>query len=146
MSYFQYPVVANIVGTNYQWQVNTGNGYTNLVNGGLYSGVTNDTITIASPPTTYRNYKYRCVVNGNNGQENELLFSLKWKGSANVNWGNANNWGCSSVPDIYTDVLIDSGTPFSPQVNVNAFARTLKLTPGVTLQVNSPRTLRVEQP
>lgn len=139
--------VSNIAGSTYKWQVNTGSGYNDLTNGGVYSGVNSDTITIASPPTSYRGYKYRCVVNNTfNGQENELLFSLKWNGNANVNWANVNNWGCSSVPDIYTDVLIDSGTPFSPQVNVNAFARTLKLTPGVTLQVNNPRTLRVEQP
>lgn len=137
-------LTTNLIGSAYQWQVNTGSGYANIANGGVYSGVTNDTLTIASPATTFRGYKYRCVVNGANGQESELLFSLKWVGNTNVNWGNAANWGCSTVPDVFTDVLIDSGPLFQPTVNVNAFARTLKLNAGVQLQINAPRTLRVE--
>lgn len=140
-------LTSNIIGNTYKWQVNTGSGYTDLTNGGVYDGVSNDTLTIASPPTSYRGYKYRCVVNNAfNGQENELLFSLIWKGTSNVNWGNTANWGCSSLPDEFTDVLIESGTPFSPQVNIAiAKARTLKVTTGANLQVNASRQLRVSK-
>lgn len=140
-------LTSNIIGFTYKWQVNTGSGYTDLTNGGVYSGVSNDTLTIASPPTSYRGYKYKCVVNNVlNGQENELLFSLIWKGTSNVNWGTTANWGCSSLPDEFTDVLIDTGTPFSPQVNIaNAKARTLKVTSGANLQINASRQLRVSK-
>lgn len=52
------------VGTalTYQWQVNTGSGFSNLTNTAPYSGVTTSTLTVTSATTGLNNYQYRCYV------------------------------------------------------------------------------------
>jgi hypothetical protein len=54
--------VAATGATSYQWQVNTGSGFTNIANGAPYSGVTTATLTITSVTTTLNGYQYRCVL------------------------------------------------------------------------------------
>jgi subtilisin-like proprotein convertase family protein len=51
---------------NYQWQVSTNNGgsWTNITDGGVYSGATTATLTITAPPVTMSGYQYRAIVNG----------------------------------------------------------------------------------
>ncbi len=51
-------------GNTYQWQVNTGSGYSNLTGATPYSGVTTPTLTITPVVSVMNNYKYRCVVSG----------------------------------------------------------------------------------
>jgi poly(3-hydroxybutyrate) depolymerase len=46
----------------YQWQVNSGSGFTDITNAAPYSGVTTSTLTVASATTTLNNYQYRCFV------------------------------------------------------------------------------------
>jgi subtilisin-like proprotein convertase family protein len=50
----------------YQWQVSTNNGntWTNVANGGVYSGATTSTLTITAPPVSMSGYMYRVVING----------------------------------------------------------------------------------
>lgn len=56
---------------SFQWQVNTGNGWTDLSNGGVYSGVTTATLTLTNVSIGMNGYKYRakitagCSKNGN---------------------------------------------------------------------------------
>ena len=47
--------------TTYQWQVNTGSGFTNIVNGAPYSGATTSTLTITGATSGMNGYLYRCV-------------------------------------------------------------------------------------
>jgi hypothetical protein len=52
---------------SYQWQVSTNNGnppWTNVTNGGVYSGATTATLTITAPPVSMSGYQYRVLVNG----------------------------------------------------------------------------------
>ena len=46
----------------YQWQVNTGSGFVNLANGGVYAGVTTAVLSISSATPTMSSYQYRCLV------------------------------------------------------------------------------------
>ena len=50
----------------YQWQVSTNAGvsYTNISNGGVYSGATTATLTITAPPVSMSGYYYRVVISG----------------------------------------------------------------------------------
>jgi subtilisin-like proprotein convertase family protein len=50
----------------YQWQVSTdgGNTYTNVTNGGVYSGATTSTLNITAPPVSMSGYFYRVIVQG----------------------------------------------------------------------------------
>jgi hypothetical protein len=51
-------------GATYQWQVNTGSGFTNLMNMAPYSGVNTPQLTISATPLVLNGYVYRCVVSG----------------------------------------------------------------------------------
>jgi hypothetical protein len=52
--------------TSYQWQVSTNAcaTWTNIANGGVYSGATTATLTLTAPPATMNTYGYRVLVNG----------------------------------------------------------------------------------
>jgi subtilisin-like proprotein convertase family protein len=51
---------------SYQWQesTNSGNTFTNINNGGVYSGATSATLTITAPPVSMSNNFYRVVITG----------------------------------------------------------------------------------
>jgi uncharacterized repeat protein (TIGR03803 family) len=46
----------------YQWQVDTGTGFSNLSNNSIYSDVTNDTLHITGAISGMNGYQYRCLV------------------------------------------------------------------------------------
>lgn len=50
-----------------------------------------------------------------------------WTGKVNTSWNNLANWKGGPVPGRHTDVLILSGCPFYPAININATCRSLKL-------------------
>ncbi len=51
-------------GLTYQWQVNQGNGFTNIYSSALYSGVTTNALTITAASNTVNGFQYRCAVTG----------------------------------------------------------------------------------
>ncbi len=131
-------------GATYQWQVNNGTGYTNITNGGIYSGVTGVVLSVTTAPTSMYGYQYRCVVNGNIFSDVYLLkFGMAWEGSVSNVWENPANWSCNSLPDINTDVTIDIGKLHYPQVNVNTGVRSARINNGASLTVKTGATFTV---
>jgi len=63
---FTVAVTAGTGPHSYQWQVSTNNGntWTNITNGGVYSGATTTTLTITAPPVSMNGYQYRAFVTG----------------------------------------------------------------------------------
>ncbi len=59
-----YTVSATGVGLTYQWQENTGSGFGDISNGGVYNGATTATLTITNPSAGLNGYTYQCVVSG----------------------------------------------------------------------------------
>jgi hypothetical protein len=59
-----FVVTATGSSLTYQWQVDTGGGFVDLVNGAPYSTVTTATLNITAAPITMNGYVYRCVVSG----------------------------------------------------------------------------------
>ena len=53
---------SNIIGSTYQWQVNTGSGFANVSNGGPYSGTNTAALTITNAPQNLYGYQFRAVV------------------------------------------------------------------------------------
>lgn len=53
--------------TGYQWQVNTGSGFGNITNGGVYSNATTATLNITGVTLAMNNYQYRCVLSNDDG-------------------------------------------------------------------------------
>jgi len=55
-------IVAATGASGYQWQVNTGSGWANVANGGVYSGATTATLVITGITSGMSTYQYRCNV------------------------------------------------------------------------------------
>lgn len=61
----KFTVVASGTAPTYQWQVSTDNNtWSNVTNGGVYSGATTATLTITAPPLSMNGYQYRVIVKG----------------------------------------------------------------------------------
>lgn len=57
-------------GVSYQWQENTGTGFTNLTNSAMFNGVNTQTLTINGILATMNGYQYRCVLTNSVGSVN----------------------------------------------------------------------------
>ena len=66
-----------------------------------------------------------------------------WVGHSDLEWENASNWSCGTVPTETSDVVIPPGVPFMPRTNTNIKVRTLTVKPGATVTVKSGTTLEV---
>lgn len=59
-----FTVAAVGTGINYQWQQNTGSGFTNIINGGVYSGATSPTLNLTGAPVALNGAQFRAVIIG----------------------------------------------------------------------------------
>ena len=132
-------LVSNLSGTTYQWQLNTGAGFTNISNNTNYSGSSTRTLQLSNMPSSAYGYQYRCMVNGTASLVTTLKFTDYWKGSVSTAWENPLNWSCG-LPDANTDVIINSGTV---QLTSNALIRSLVEKPAVSVTVKSTYSLKI---
>ena len=134
----------------YQWQIDTGAGFTNISNNTNYSGALSDTLTITNPLTSWYGYKYRCVIiTGSvavNGEPAKLKFGVTWTGVQNNLWNNPANWDCNVIPDANTDVVIPAGVSNYPVVNINTSVRSVTVSQGATISVLPGITLLLTGP
>jgi len=59
-----FNVTATGTSLTYQWQVNSGFGFVNVSNGGVYSGATSNTLVLTAPSTAFNGLTYQCIVSG----------------------------------------------------------------------------------
>jgi alpha-glucosidase len=133
-------------GNTYQWQVNTGSGFTALANNATYANVTNDTLTFLNATSALYGYQYRCaIINGGTTYSTAytLTFGDTWTGFENTAWEDVNNWSCGKVPDASTDVIINSGVPNYPVVNSAGICRTLTVNTNAALEVSTNHSLTI---
>ena len=59
-----FSVTGSGAGITYQWQVSTdgGTNYSNITNGGVYSGVTAATLTLSGVTASFNAYRYRAII------------------------------------------------------------------------------------
>jgi len=131
---------ATVSGTVYQWQVNTGSGYTNISNNATYSGTNTNALGLINLPSSFYGYKYRCVVDGTTDIATTLKIENNWTGSVNNFWNNPANWSCGNIPDGNTDVVIASGSVI---LNTNGTCRSIYVAPGATFTVSPGVTLTI---
>ncbi len=64
--------------SSYQWQLNTGSGWSNITNGGIYTNATTSTLNITGATTGISGNQYRCYVVGacGNGSSNIATLSI----------------------------------------------------------------------
>ncbi len=123
----------NLVGSNYQWQVNSGSGYINLQNSGNYGGTITKTLQLINVPTSFYGYTYRCLVDGNSGNPCTIIFENMWLGRVSDSWTDPVNWLCGTVPDANTDVFIFNGTVV---INSDIICGSLTVSPNSSVTVN----------
>ncbi len=124
---------SNITGGSYQWQLNTGSGFSNIINGANYSGVNTVALNLVNIPSSSYGNQYRCVVSGNNSKTITIKFVNRWTGAVNSFWEQPGNWSCGTIPDINTDVVISSG---SVTLSSNTTIRSMTINPDVIFTVN----------
>ncbi len=136
---------SSITGIAYQWQMDNGAGFVDIVDDALYSGSNNSTLTLTAPPTSNYGYIFRCLVTGNSGtgfsREIILKFETKWTGANSAAWDDAANWSCGLIPDENTDVKVLPGTLHNLNINVDANCRSLHLMPNVVVTLATDKKL-----
>ncbi len=125
---------SDVTGINYQWQLNTGAGFVSIADNSNYIGTNTDSLRLNNIPSSWNGYQYRCLAGGGESKTYTLKFLNSWTGTVNNSWENPANWSCGSIPDINTDVVINSGTVV---VNSNVSIRSLKVNAGVNFTVNA---------
>lgn len=117
----------SLLAATHQWQVNTGNGFTDITDGTNYSGSHTGNLSISNIQPTWNGYIYRCRVNGTEGGEYTVRFVNKWTGAKNSNWEDAGNWECQQVPGENSTVIINQGIV---NLNSNVMVYSLSIAPG----------------
>ena len=58
-------MIADLTGSTYQWQQNTGTGFFNISDNAVFTGTTTATLQLNNIPASWNNNEFRCFVNGN---------------------------------------------------------------------------------
>ncbi len=125
--------------TGYQWQVNTGTGFTSIADGGVYSGATTASLTLTGVTASMNSYTYRVTVSGStpvtsNAVTLTVTTTNTWTGASSSSWINTANWSCGSLPTATLDAVFPAGTMFSAQVNTTtAICRNITINSGAAL-------------
>lgn len=138
-----FTVTATGTSLTYQWQENISGTWSNIADGGIYSGANTTSLAISSASAAMSGYQYRAVVTGSCGSQTSNAVTLSvspstggWLGATSTNWATASNW-CGGVPVSTTDVTLVSGPSNMPTVSLAAAeARDLTINNGATLTVN----------
>jgi hypothetical protein len=106
-----YTVGVSGTGLSYQWQQNTGSGFSNISNGGTnptYAGATSSVLAISNIPLSMSGYSYQCVVTNTCGLATSNTATLAVVAGACVNEGfNAgttvpSGWTFTNIGGTYT--------------------------------------------
>ncbi|MEO6489004.1 MAG: S8 family serine peptidase [Ferruginibacter sp.] len=135
---------AAMSGATYQWQVDNGTGFVNIIDGPNYSGSSASILQLINLPTSNAGYIYRCVVNAVNGPEITLRFVTIWTGTTNTDWMTGSNWNCNVIPDQYTDVIIPGGLANNPVLNANTSIRSFRAYPNAPVLIKTGNNLDIK--
>lgn len=140
-----FSVSATGTGLAYQWQVNTGGGFNDITNGGVYSGATTSTLSVSGPLLGMSGYTYQCVISGTcspsvTSSAATLTVTtpvITWVGTLSTDWFNSLNWNPNQVPTSTDDVVINNVLN-DPVINGNgATNQNVNIVTGATVTVNN---------
>lgn len=139
---FQF--TSNINGSQYQWKLAVDTGFANLSDGTNFAGTTTAQLKISNAPSTWAGYEFRCFVDGHYSEAFTIKFTNEWKGTVSQAWEEPQNWGCGTVPDQYTDVVVKTAQILL--VNSDAFCRSIVISPQAQVKVNTGFSLNITKP
>ncbi|MBL0009467.1 MAG: HYR domain-containing protein [Saprospiraceae bacterium] len=126
---------------SYQWQVDTLNGFSNIIDNLNYTGTDSSTLIINSTPSQWFDYKYRCIISDAYGATESDVFTLRfgmvWTGVIDTTWENPGNWSCNAIPDCNTEVYIPSDAPRYPNIFSEAYCKSIHLADSAYLNVKA---------
>ena len=113
----QFVVVANNSNATFQWQENTGSGWSNLSNNSTFSGVDNDTLSISSATAGMNGYQYRCIaaLNASRDTSNAATLTVNTCPLITTQPVNKRVSACSNA--LFTLAMSNSGSSFQWQRN-----------------------------
>lgn len=102
--------IATTGGQTFQWQENTGSGFTDITNGGIYSGTNTNTLTLTGIAAPMDGNLYRCIVgNGCDQTINSTNASLTISGGATITTQPTNQADCAGSTVNFT--VAATGSP-----------------------------------
>ena len=147
-----FSLVATGAGLTYQWQyaINSTSAYSNIANGGIYSGATTSSLTLTSPTAGSNGYYYRCIVSDAACNSTSASAVLSVNNAQAITVDPANTNACLNTSTSFTATVTgtpggfqwqeDKGSGFVNLTNGGVYSNvtqsTLILT-GVTLAMNS---------
>ena len=136
-----YFSVDPLAGYTYKWQVDTGSGFTDIINNSNYSGAASRVLILTSLPQNFYGYKYRCLqTNGSTTLYSTVItlkFATEWTGTVSTAWEDSRNWSCGIIPTQYMDVNIKTGVSNYPVVNSVATCHSLATLAGTSVMVKN---------
>lgn len=131
---------SELPGGVFQWQVNTGTGFTDVANGTNYTGAATAVLLLNNINSSWYGYQYRCFVNANSYSSiYTLKFTDTWTGAGGTSaWEDAANWSCGMVPDSNTDAIISTGTVI---LNSSTSCRSLSVSNAASFTINTGHVL-----
>jgi hypothetical protein len=135
-------ITSSLSGASYQWQMSTDSIlFSNIFDNANYTGTNSAALQLSNIPSSWYGRQYRCVLASSNSNVVTITFVNYWIGAVSSNWENPANWSCGSVPDLNTDVIINSGNVL---LNSNTTIRSLRLNPSASLTVGTGFTLTIK--
>ncbi len=117
-------------GLTYQWQVNSGSGWSNLTNGGVYSGATSSSLTITGATTALNANQYRLVANGCAQTVTSNAATLTVLSLPTITAGPASRTVCPGGNVSFSGSATGSGITYQWLVNANNGAGFTNITNG----------------
>jgi Zn-dependent metalloprotease len=129
-------IKSNRPGMTHQWQRFNGVAFENIFDNDSFQGTDSFVVQVKTSSLTSAD-KFRCIVDGVPTEETTVIMRYFWEGSWGVDWNDARNWRCGSIPDASTDVIIESGKANYPIIRSNVDCRSLTVKAGARVDVEN---------
>lgn len=148
-----FSVTATGTVDTYQWRYFDGTSWTNVTDGGIYSGATTNTLTVTGFSAAIDNYQFYCELvetgqctNVTRASQLTVFGSAgtlgEWSGGTSGDWTDCKNWSDGTIPTSTTNITIPNiGT--SPSVSSDLTINNLTVNTGATLLISGATTLTV---
>ncbi|KAA3626443.1 MAG: LamG domain-containing protein [Bacteroidetes bacterium] len=114
-----FSIITSGSNISYQWQADSGFGFTNLTNAGQFSGTNSNTLTVSTTSLMQNNWFFRCISN-----ENQFCADTSDVAILTVNTLSTTNIGASSFVKIYPNpssnlIVLDFDKIFNGEILIS---------------------------